>query len=74
MRVLLAGLPFLALLGCAEPAVLRQGPGAASMERAEGVPLPRLVEPTGQGRITLSDPAQDDPRPSRLLQPPRGSR
>lgn len=69
MRVFLALLTVLLALGCAEPAVLRQGPGAASMERAEGVPLPRLVEPTGQGRITLADPAQDEPQAYRALRP-----
>lgn len=67
MRVLLALLPLPLALGCAEPAALRQGPGSASMERAEGVPLSRLMEPTGQGRITLADPTQDDPQPFRAL-------
>lgn len=73
MRLLPAFLPLL-LLACGQPAVLREGPASASMERAEGVPLPRLVEPTGQGRITLADPAQDNPQAFRALHPPATTR
>lgn len=67
MRRILVCLPLLPALGCAEPAILRQGPGSASMERTEAVPLPRLVEPTGQGRISLTDPGADEPQAFRML-------
>jgi hypothetical protein len=73
MRLLPALLPLL-LIACGQPAVLRQGPGAASMERAEGVPLPRLVEPTGQGPITLADPTDDDPQAFRGMRRPATAR
>jgi len=67
-------LPFLLLTACGEPAVLRQGPGGGAMERADSLPMPRVVEPTGAGRITLADPSTDDApalRPADNLAPGR---
>lgn len=58
MRIMI--LACLLLVACGEPAALRQGPGGGTMERAEALPMPRIVEPTGAGRITLADPSADD--------------
>ncbi len=69
MRALI--LPCLMLVACGEPAVLRQGPGGGTMERADALPMPRVVEPTGQGRITLADPSADDLAPLSPLSPRR---
>lgn len=57
----------LLLAACGEPAVLRQGPGSGTMERAATLPMPAVVEATGAERITLADPSADD------LSPPVGN-
>ncbi len=66
------------LLGaCGTPAVLRGPVGGASMPEPSGVdtPLPRIVEPTGEPRITLPVATQDGftppaaPRSDRAARP-----
>jgi hypothetical protein len=57
MRIMI--LACLLLVACGVPAALRQGPGSGTMERTEALPMPRIVEPTGAGQITLADPSAD---------------
>jgi hypothetical protein len=69
----------LALLpaACGTPEVLRGPPGAASMPEPSGseAPLPRIVTPTGEPRITLPVATEDGftpiaaPRSDRAARP-----